>query len=117
MNVLEALKDKSWKVATDEELYQLLRNETWMLVTPLESCKPIDLKWVFKIKWNADGKIIKHKSQLVVKRVCTKVWYGFIDVFAPIERLETIKALAISAYFGCKVHHLDVKLAFLNGEI
>ena len=49
-NVLEALKEKIWKAAMDEEINQIEKNNTWSLVLPPVSCTPIGLKWVFKIK-------------------------------------------------------------------
>ena len=113
-NFLEALREKVWKAAMEEEFNQIQKNNTWSLVTPPASCKPIGLKWVFKFKKDSSGQLTKHKAQLVVKGYAQR--YG-ID-FTPVARMETIRVLlALAAVFGCKVHHLDVKSAFLNGEI
>ena len=58
-SVLDALKEKIWKTAMDEEMNQIEKNDTWSLVLPLESCKPIGLKWVFKIKRDSSGQLTK----------------------------------------------------------
>ena len=50
-----------------EEMLAIDRNDTWELVTPLPNCRPIGLKWIFKLKKNPQGEVIKHKAWLVVK--------------------------------------------------
>ncbi|GJU32786.1 zinc finger, CCHC-type containing protein [Tanacetum coccineum] len=76
------------------------------------------LKWVYKTKRDAKGKIIKYKARLVAKGYVQKQGIDFDEVFAPVARIETIRLiLALAAYHGCQVHHLDVKSAFLHGEL
>ena len=42
----------------------------------------------------------------------------FDEVFAPVARMETVRVLiAMAAHDGWEIHHMDVKSAFLNGEI
>ena len=110
-NFLEALREKVWKAAMEEEFNQIQKNNTLSLVTPLASCKPIGLKWVFKVKKDSSGQLTKHKAQLVVKGYAQRYGIDFTDVFAPVARMETIRVLlALAAVF-------DVKSSFLNGEI
>ena len=117
-NFLQALREKVWKAAMEEEFNQIQKNNTWFLVTPPASCKPIGLKWVFKVKKDSSGQLTKHKARLVVKGYAQRYGIDFTDVFAPVARMETIRVLlALAAVFGWEVHHLDVKSAFLNGEI
>ena len=66
-SVVEALKERIWKAAMDKEMNQIMKNNMWSLVIPPESCKPIRLKWVFKIKRGMTGQLIKNKARLVVK--------------------------------------------------
>jgi hypothetical protein len=76
------------------------------------------LKWVHKLKTNADGGVVKHKARLVAKGYVQKQAIDFEEVFAPVARLDTIRLLlAMAANRGWQVHHLDVKSAFLNGEL
>lgn len=80
--------------------------------------KAVGLKWVYKIKRDANGEIIKHKSIIVAKGYVQKQEVDFEEVFAPVTRIETIRLLLALAAKNCwEVHHLDVKTAFLNGEI
>ena len=93
-------------------------NETWKLVSPPKDCKPIGLKWVFKIKRYQNNQIMKYKAQLVAKGYAQRQGKDYDEVFAPVARIETIQIiLAISVQFGWLAYHLDVKIAFLNGEI
>lgn len=76
------------------------------------------MRWIFKIKRNADGTINKYKARLVAKGYVQHYGIDFDEVFAPVARLETIRLLiSIAATNGWIVHHLDVKTAFLHGEL
>nr|GEV09703.1 ribonuclease H-like domain, reverse transcriptase, RNA-dependent DNA polymerase [Tanacetum cinerariifolium] len=80
--------------------------------------KAIGLKWVFKTKRDANGNIIKHKARLVAKGYIQEHGIDFEEVFAPVARMETIRLLlAIAANNKWEVHHLDVKFAFLHGDL
>ncbi|GJY54373.1 ribonuclease H-like domain, reverse transcriptase, RNA-dependent DNA polymerase [Tanacetum coccineum] len=70
------------------------------------------------IKRNADDSIMKYKARLVAKGYVQQPEIDFDEVFAPVARLETIRLLiALSAEKGWKIHHLDVKTAFLHVEL
>ena len=102
----------------DDEMISIMKNETWKLVSPPKDCKPIGLKWVFKIKRDQNNQIQKYKARLVVKGYAQRQGKDYDEVFTPVARIETIQIiLAISVQFGWLVYHLDVKIAFLNGEI
>jgi hypothetical protein len=76
------------------------------------------LKWVFKLKRNSDGEIVKHKARLVAKGYVQKFGVDYEEVFAPVARLDTVRLLlAYATNHGWKVHCLDVKSAFLHGEL
>ena len=99
----------------DDEMKSIKKNETWKLVPPPKDCKPIGLKWVFKIKRDQKNKILKYKARLVVKGYAQRQGKDNDEVFAPIARIETIWIiLAIFVQFGWLVYHLDVKTTFLN---
>lgn len=76
------------------------------------------MKWVFKLKKNTDGKVVKHKARIVAKGYVQKYGVDYEEVFAPVTRMETVRLLlALAAKNEWEVHHLDVKSAFLNGEL
>lgn len=114
----EAASDQNWREAMKKELQSIEKNHTWRLTDLPCGHKPIGLKWVFKLKRDADGNITKHKARLVAKGYVQRKGVDFDEVFAPVARLETFRMLlALAAKEGWQVHHLDVKSAFLNGEL
>ncbi|KAJ0906671.1 putative RNA-directed DNA polymerase [Helianthus annuus] len=114
----EAAKDSQWIEAMKVELAAINKNKTWTLVQLPPNHKAIGLKWVFKLKRDADGKVVKHKARLVAKGYVQQKGVDFEDAFAPVARMETIRLiLAIAATNGWLVHHLDVKSAFLYGDL
>ncbi|KAJ0491190.1 putative RNA-directed DNA polymerase [Helianthus annuus] len=114
----EAATDVHWRKAMQTELDSIIKNKTWTLVDLPSNHKAIGLKWVFKLKKDANGSVTKHKARLVAKGYVQQKGVDFDDVFAPVARLETIRLLlALAAKGNWLVHHLDVKSAFLNGEL
>lgn len=70
------------------------------------------------MKRDASGNILKYKARIVAKGYVQKPGINFEEIFAPVIRIETIHLLlALAAKRSWEVHHLDVKTAFLNGEI
>ena len=87
-------------------------------MTPPPGCKPIRLKWVYKINKNSRGDRVWYKARLVAKGYVKKICINYKEVFARVARMETIRVLlALAAQEGCQVHHMDIKSAFLNGEL
>jgi Reverse transcriptase (RNA-dependent DNA polymerase) len=78
----------------------------------------IGLKWVYKLKKDSKGNVVKHKARLVAKGYVQQQGIDFEEVFAPVARIETIRLIIVLAVQrGWLLHHMDVKLAFLNGEL
>nr|GEV63257.1 ribonuclease H-like domain, reverse transcriptase, RNA-dependent DNA polymerase [Tanacetum cinerariifolium] len=99
------------------ELDLINKNNTWALTTLPLNQKAIGLKWVFK-KRDAKGNIIKYKARLVAKGYVQEQGIDFDEVFALVARIEIVRLiLALVAYHGWQVHHLDVKSAFLHGNL
>jgi hypothetical protein len=101
-----------------EEINSIEENHTCELLDLPAGHQPIGLKWVFKLKKDAKGVIVKHRARLVDKGYAQKARINFDEVFAPVAKLDSIRLLlALAAPEGWMVHHLDVKSAFLNGEL
>jgi hypothetical protein len=62
--------------------------------------------------------VIKHKARLVARRFVQQERVDFDDAFAPVARMESVRLLlTLAAQEGWRVHHMDVKFAFLNGDL
>jgi hypothetical protein len=114
----EASKSEVWRKAMDAEIEAITKNETWELTTLPSGSKAIGVKWIFKTKYNEKGKIEKHKARLVAKGYTQRYGIDYGEVFAPVARWDTIRSvLALAANNGWNVFQLDVKSAFLHGEL
>ena len=114
----EAVRDKKWQAAMDEEISAIERNETWELVELPKGHQPIGVKWVYKKKMNAQGEIERYKARLVAKGYRQKAGIDYDEVFAPVARMETIRLLiSQAAQFKWPIYQMDVKSAFLNGVL
>jgi hypothetical protein len=101
-----------------EEMDAIEDNQTWTLCDLPQGRRAINLKWVSKLKHNEHGEVVKYKVRLVVKGYAQRRGIDYDEVFAPVARLDTIRLLiALAAHKGWEVHHLDVKSAFLNGDL
>ena len=112
----QEIKGKAWKAAINREVEAIERNNTRELTDLPPGHRAIGLKWVYKVKRDTNGVILKNKAHLVVKDYVQKYGINFKEVFAPVTRLETVRLLlSLAAKNEWEVHHLDVKSAFLNG--
>jgi hypothetical protein len=107
-----------WKEAVRSDMESIMSNGTWVVVERPYRCKPVGCKWVLKKKLRPDGTIGKYKARLVAKGYTQKEEEDFFDTYSPVARLTTIRVLlSLAASHGLLVHQMDVKTAFLNGEL
>ena len=80
--------------------------------------KTIGCKWIFKRKLKSDGSIDKYKACLVSKGFKQKKGVDYFDIFSHVTRISSIRVLiALTSVHNLVIHHMDVKTAFLNGEL
>ncbi|KAL8091441.1 hypothetical protein AgCh_033890 [Apium graveolens] len=116
--VEEALQDADWVQAMQEELNEFERNKVWILVPRPKNRSVVGTKWVLKNKTNSDGIITRNKARLVAKGYSQQEGIDYDETFAPVARLEAIRIfLAYVAHKKFTVCQMDVKSAFLNGEL
>ncbi|RVW41020.1 Retrovirus-related Pol polyprotein from transposon TNT 1-94 [Vitis vinifera] len=90
----------------------------WDLVELPHGCKPIGCKWVFKTKRDSCGRIEKYKARLVVKGYSQREEIDFKETFSPVSTKDIFRVImAIVAHFDLELHQMDVKTAFLNGDL
>jgi Reverse transcriptase (RNA-dependent DNA polymerase) len=109
------------RIVIEEEIQAIEKNkymEASHTLTLPTNKKTIDVKWVYKIKRDANGLINRYKTRLVAKGYKQKYDIDYDEVFAPVARLDIVRMLiSLATYQGWKLHQLDVKLAFLNGVL
>jgi transposase InsO family protein len=114
----EASSDPLWQQAMKEEFDALLKTGTWDLVDLPASKSAIGCKWVYKIKTRSDGTVDRYKARLVAKGFTQEYGIDYEETFAPVARLSSVRTLiAVSVSRHWPLFQMDVKNAFLNGEL
>ncbi|GKB15959.1 retrovirus-related pol polyprotein from transposon TNT 1-94 [Tanacetum coccineum] len=100
-NYKEALTQACWIKAMQEELHEFERLEVWELVPPPDKAFVISLKWIYKVKLDELGGILKNKARLVARGYRQEEGIDFEESFAPVARLEAIRIfLAFAAHMN-----------------
>ncbi|GKC83868.1 retrovirus-related pol polyprotein from transposon TNT 1-94 [Tanacetum coccineum] len=111
----EALTESCWIEAMQEELNEFERLEVWELVPRPDRVMIITLKWIYKVKLDELGGVLKNKARLVARGYRQEEGIDFEESFAPVARLEAIRIfIAFIAHINMVVYQMDVKTAFLN---
>ncbi|GKF41638.1 retrovirus-related pol polyprotein from transposon TNT 1-94, partial [Tanacetum coccineum] len=104
--------------AMQEEIHEFDRLDVWELVPPPDCAMIIALKWIYKVKLDEYGDVLKNKARLVAKGYCQEEGLDFEESFAPVARLKAIRIfIANAASKNMTVYQMDVKTAFLDGEL
>ncbi|KAK1609557.1 hypothetical protein QYE76_033230 [Lolium multiflorum] len=113
-----AKQDPKWCAAMREELEALRKNQTWELTTLPDGKKAVGCKWVFTVKQSPEGKIERYKARLVARGYSQTYGIDYDETFAPVAKMNTVRILiSCAANFGWPLHQLDVKNAFLHGDL
>ncbi|RVW28893.1 Retrovirus-related Pol polyprotein from transposon RE1 [Vitis vinifera] len=114
----EALADPRWKAAMNEEMKSLQKNETWELVECPPGKKPVGCRWIYTVKYKADGSIERFKARLVAKGYTQTYGIDYTETFAPVAKINTIRVLlSLAANLDWPLQQFDVKNVFLHGEL
>lgn len=117
-NLQEALADSRWTQAMEEEMAALKRNTTWELVPLPTGKKTVGCRWIFTVKYKADGTIERYKARLVAKGYTQSYGLDYQETFAPVAKLNTVRVLlSLAANQNWPLLQFDVKNAFLHGEL
>ncbi|KAF7174279.1 hypothetical protein CNMCM6106_008468 [Aspergillus hiratsukae] len=109
---------RKWREAIGLELRNLIRFGTWQFVKRPVGRSVITCKWVFDVKYGADGRLERFKARLVARGFSQREGLDFEDTFAPVIRLESLRILfAIAAIYGLTAHLLDATNAFVGSKV
>lgn len=118
MNYEEAASDSKWMEAMNQELKALKDNRTWSLVDLLAGKTPIGCKWVFKIKYKANGEVERYKARLVAKGYNQIAGLDYQKTFSPVVKVVTVRVvITLAAANRWNLYQMDVYNAFLQGDL
>ncbi|KAG7546558.1 Retrotransposon gag domain [Arabidopsis suecica] len=107
-----------WCTAMKEEIGAMTRTRTWSICCLPANKKAIGCKWVFTIKYNADGSIERYKARLVAKGYTQQEGLDYEETFSPVAKLTSVRMmLLLAAKLRWSIHQLDISNAFLNGDL
>ncbi|XP_073368117.1 uncharacterized protein [Aegilops tauschii subsp. strangulata] len=113
----EAMASPAWRAAMQLEIDALRHNGTWTLVRPPPHVNVIDCKWVFKVKYKADGTVDRHKARLVAKGFKQRYGLDYDDTFSPVVKLVTVRmVLSIAVSRGTGVYAPTSWLGFVDSK-
>lgn len=107
-----------WLAAIRDELRSLIQARTWRYVTKPVTANLVGCKWIFKLKRDKDGNITKFKARLVARGFTQVYGIDYAETYAPVARYSSIRLIiALAAHYNWELHQMDVKTAYLNGEL
>ena len=115
---MECRNSEKWFNAMKEELKSMDDNKVWDLVVLPEGSKQVSCKWVFKTKRDSKGNIERYKARLVAKGFTQKDAINYKETFSPVSKKDSLRiVMALVAHYDLELHQMDVKTAFLNGDL
>ncbi|KAH9678975.1 retrovirus-related pol polyprotein from transposon RE1 [Citrus sinensis] len=116
--IYEALKHLGWQKAVHDEVTVLEKNRTWLIIDLPTRKRLVGCKWIFTTKHKVDESIERLKARLVAKGFTQSYGIDYQETFASVAKLNTIQVLlSLIANFNWSLHQLDIKNAFLNGDL
>ncbi|GJT02374.1 ribonuclease H-like domain-containing protein [Tanacetum coccineum] len=113
-----ALSDPNWQDAMYDEYNALIKNSTWVLVPKPPNVNVVQSMWLFRHKYHVDGSLSRYKARLVANGCSQQFGVDYDDTFSPIVKPATVRTvLSLALSRDWPIHQLDVKNAFLNGDI
>ena len=95
-----------------------MENDTWEHVPLPKGRKLVRCKWVYRTKYGLDGIVDKHKYHLVAKGFSQVEGIDYTETFSPVAKINSVRlVLSLAASFKWEVHQMDIKSAFLHGDL
>ncbi|RVW34949.1 Retrovirus-related Pol polyprotein from transposon TNT 1-94 [Vitis vinifera] len=116
--VKQSSDSEKWIEAMKDEMKSMKDNGVWDLVELPEGVKSIGCKWIFKTKHDSKGNIVRYKAHLVVKGFTQKKGIDYKETFSPVSSKDSFRVImTLVTHYDLELHQMDVKTAFLNGNI
>jgi hypothetical protein len=107
-----------WQEAMEDEMKSMSTNRVWDLEEIPKKAKTVGCKWVCKIKYDSKGNIEKYKGRLVAKGYTQREGIDYNETFSPVSCKDSCRIImALVAHYDLELHQIDVKMAFLNGDL
>nr|GEU71944.1 ribonuclease H-like domain-containing protein [Tanacetum cinerariifolium] len=107
-----------WRNAIYDEYNELVNNGTWLLVPRPAVVNMVLSMWLFKHNFHVGGNLSRYKARLVANGSSQQLGVDFNETFSPVVKPATIrKVLRLAMSRKWPIHQLDVKNAFLNGDL
>nr|GEX94923.1 putative zinc finger, CCHC-type [Tanacetum cinerariifolium] len=107
-----------WREAMEDELNSMSKNNVWELAELPKGAKPIGCKWVYKTKLDPNRNVERYKARLVAKGYTQNEGVNYKETFSPVSRKDSLRiVMALVTHFDLELHQMDVKVAFLNGDL
>ncbi|KAB2617910.1 hypothetical protein D8674_013779 [Pyrus ussuriensis x Pyrus communis] len=104
-----------WQQAMQDELQALDQHKTWSIETLHKGKKTVGCKWIYKVKFNSDGSIERHKARLVARGFTQTFDVDYKETFAPVAKMNSVRVLlSVAVTKGWPMYQMDVKNAFLH---
>ena len=101
-----------------KEMKALVGNHTWDIIEFSKDKKIVGCKWVFTVKYKSNGSIDRYKTRLVAQGFSQIYGINYEETFAPMTKLNSIRMLlSLTINLDWELFQLDIKNAFLNGEL
>ena len=116
--VVSCPQSELWLDAMRDEIQSMRHNGVWELIELPEGQRPTGCKWVYKTKRDSKGKVEKFKARLVAKGFTQREGVDYEATFSPVSSKDSFRVImALVAHFDMELHQMDVKTAFLNGDL
>ena len=115
---MRSARSSEWLEAMKDEMKSMKLNDVWDLEEIPKGAKTVGCKWVYKTKYDSRGNIEKFKARLVAKGFTQREGIDYNETFSPVSCKDSFRIImALVAHYDLELHQMDVKTAFLNGDL
>jgi hypothetical protein len=115
---MRSVHSSEWLEAMKDEMKSMSTNDVWDLEEIPKGAKTVGCKWVYKIKCDSKGNIERYKARLVAKGFTQREGIDYNETFSPVSCKDSFRIIiALVAHYNLELHQMDVKMAFLNGDL